>query len=96
MRLNSYVVQLSSGRVKMMGNVVAFANPTPKIYNELPPPISDFDEVLLVIFLAPSYPTDEELKRTPLLAHRKPITDALCWLILNHVNYHDVKIRRTT
>ncbi|KZT22537.1 hypothetical protein NEOLEDRAFT_1157681 [Neolentinus lepideus HHB14362 ss-1] len=57
----------SSGMHKMRANAIMFANPTPKIYDVLPPPKSELDEVLAFIYTGAAQPTDEELKRTPSL-----------------------------
>lgn len=91
-RLLTYVVQVSSGRQKMKGNVIAFANPTPKIYSILPPPLDELDQLLAVVFVGPTRPTDEELRRTPLLVRRNSVAIALRWLKLNHTDYHDIDI----
>jgi hypothetical protein len=45
-RHNRCIVQVSSGMFKMRANAISFANPMPKIYNVLPPPIEEIDEVL--------------------------------------------------
>jgi len=39
----------------------------PKIYNVLPPPIEEMDEVLAFIYTGPCKPTKADFKRTPLL-----------------------------
>lgn len=41
----------------MKANVVAFQSPIPKIYDELPPPCEDLDDVLEILFTGPSKPT---------------------------------------
>ena len=66
-RQNKCIVQVSSGMHKMKANVIAFENPMPKIYERLPPPIEDLDEVIAFIYTSPCRPTPEDLKRTPLL-----------------------------
>jgi len=38
-RHNRCIVRVSSGMRKMRANAISFANPTPKIYNILPPPV---------------------------------------------------------
>jgi hypothetical protein len=91
-RRNKCVVQVSSGMHKMKANVIAFENPTPKIYHKLPPPIEDLDEVLAFIFTGPCLPTEDDLKRTPLLVRRNKVGEALEWLKLNHSDYHDLNI----
>ena len=47
---NRCIVKVSSGMFKMCANAISFANPMPKIYNDLPPPIEDMDEVLAFIY----------------------------------------------
>jgi hypothetical protein len=76
----------------MKANVITFQNPTPKVYQRLPPPIAEIDEVLAFIFTGPCKPTTEDLKRTPLLVRRKKVGTALEWLKLNHIDYYDLDI----
>ncbi|KAF8223702.1 hypothetical protein L208DRAFT_1315591, partial [Tricholoma matsutake] len=57
----------SSGLRKMVANVIAFESPVPKIYNILPPPVGELDDVLAILFTGPSKPTEQDLSRTPLL-----------------------------
>jgi len=91
-RRNKCIVQVSSGMHKMKANVIAFENPMPKIYQRLPPPIDDLDEVLAFIYTGPCRPSPEDLERTPLLVRRKKVSDALEWLVLNHSDYHNMDI----
>jgi hypothetical protein len=91
-RHNRCIIQVSSGGRKLHSNAIIFANPTPKIYQILPPPVEELDDVLAFIFTGPAQPTQEELKRTPLLVRRNKVTLALEWLKLNHVDYHDIDI----
>ncbi|KAF4618642.1 hypothetical protein D9613_009831 [Agrocybe pediades] len=72
-----------------------FANPTQKIYDKLPPPVNELDDVLAYIFTGPTKPTPEEMKRTPLLVRRNAVAEALKWLILNHADYADLQIDYT-
>ncbi|EPQ50471.1 hypothetical protein GLOTRDRAFT_25525, partial [Gloeophyllum trabeum ATCC 11539] len=76
----------------MRANAILFANPIPKVYQTLPPPKSELDEVLAFIYTGPVQPTDEEFKRTPLLVSHKRISDALEWLKLNHIDYANIDI----
>ncbi len=46
----------------MKANVIAFENPTPKIYDILPPPIEDIQEVMAILFTGPAKPTLEDFK----------------------------------
>src|SRR3984957_4783336 len=45
-RHNRCIVKVSSGMHKMKANAIVFANPTPKIYNVLPPPLDELDQIL--------------------------------------------------
>ncbi|TFK63281.1 hypothetical protein BDN72DRAFT_776075, partial [Pluteus cervinus] len=76
----------------MKGHVIAFESPIPKIYNKLPPPAEDLDEVLAILFTGPELPTTADFQRTPLLVRRKVVKKALEWLKLNHKDYHDLTI----
>ena len=49
-RHNRCIVKVSSGMSKMRANAISFSNPMPKIYNVLPPPIEELDEVLAFIY----------------------------------------------
>jgi hypothetical protein len=91
-RHNRCIVRVSSGMHKMRANAVTFANPTPKIYDKLPPHSSELDEVLAFIYTGPCKPTKSDFERTPLLVRRKQVANALNWLILNHADYYNVEI----
>ncbi|KAJ3897245.1 hypothetical protein F5879DRAFT_1012921 [Lentinula edodes] len=58
-----------------VSNVIAFENPIPKIYDTLPPPKEEIEEVLA--------PTQDDYARALLLVRRNI-------LILNHFDYNDV------
>jgi len=83
---------VSSGMHKMRANAISFANPTPKIYNVLPPPLDELDEVLAFIYTGPCKPTRSDFERTPLLVRRNKVATALNWLKLNHADYYDIDI----
>ncbi|KIM72034.1 hypothetical protein PILCRDRAFT_24650, partial [Piloderma croceum F 1598] len=91
-RRNKCIVQVSSGMHKMKANVIAFENPMPKIYQRLPPPIDDLDEVLAFIYTGPCRPSPEDMERTPLLVCRNKVSEALEWLVLNHADYRNMDI----
>ena len=92
-RVNSCFVRVaSSGLRKMASHVIAFKSPVPKIYQKLPPPIEDLDEVLAILFTGPCEPTVKEFQRTPLLVRRNHVAQALEWLKLNHSDYADLEI----
>jgi len=56
------IVKVSSGMHKMHANAISFSNPMPKIYNVLPPPMKDMDEVLAFIYTGPCKPTKADFK----------------------------------
>jgi hypothetical protein len=76
----------------MKANVIAFENPTPKIYDRLPPPIEDLDDILAFIYTGPCRPSPEDMERTPLLVCRHKVTEDLEWLVLNHLDYYNMDI----
>jgi hypothetical protein len=86
---NHCIVRVSSGMRKMQANAISFANPMSQIYDVLPPPIEELDEVLAFIFTGPCKPTKEDFKRTPMLVRCKKIITALK---LNHCDYYDIEI----
>ena len=92
LRHNCCFVRVASGMRKMTSHIVAFKAPIPKLYNVLPPPIEDLDEVLAILFTGPSKPTPEDFTRTPLLVRRNAVANALEWLKLNHSDYSDIEI----
>src|ERR1700723_2836503 len=92
-RHNRCIVKVSSGMFKMRANAISFSNPMPKIYNVLPPPIEELDEVLAFIYTGPCKPTKADFQRTPLLVRRLKVSKALHWLKLNHVDYYDCEIQ---
>jgi hypothetical protein len=91
-RHNRCIVKVSSGMYKMHANAISFSNPMPKIYNVLPPPIEEMDEVLAFIYTGPCKPTKADFKRTPMLVRRLKVSKALYWLKLNHIDYYDCEI----
>ena len=92
-RVNSCFIRVaSSGLRKMASHVIAFESPVPKLYQSLPPPVEDLDEVLAILFTGPCKPSEKEFERTPLLVRRKKVADALEWLKLNHIDYADLDI----
>ena len=85
-------VKVASGMRKMKANIVAFESPIQKIYNILPPPQEDLDEILAILFTGPCKPTEADFARTPFLVRRKAVIAALEWLRLNHSDYADIQI----
>ena len=91
-RHNRCMVRVSSGWHKMTANAISFANPTPIVYDVLPPHRDDLDEVLAFIYTGPCKPTPKDFERTPLLVRRNKVKHALEWLKLNHCDYADLEI----
>ncbi|KAJ3752140.1 hypothetical protein EV360DRAFT_97536 [Lentinula raphanica] len=75
---------------KLVSNVIAFENPTPKIYDVLPPPREDMDDVLAVMFSGTTKPTDDDYRRALLLIRHNVVARAIQYLIINHYDYSDV------
>ncbi|KAJ3885278.1 hypothetical protein GG344DRAFT_59480 [Lentinula edodes] len=80
----------STNYSKLVSNVIAFENPIPKIYDTLPPPKEDIEEVLAVMFSGSTKPTQDDYARALLLVRRNVVAKALQILILNHFDYNDV------
>ncbi|TFK60164.1 hypothetical protein BDN72DRAFT_779764, partial [Pluteus cervinus] len=76
----------------MKAHVIAFENPTAKIYKKLPPSVEDLEEVLAILFTGPHHPNATTYKRTPFLVRKNVVVNALKWLKLNHVDYQDIEI----
>jgi len=91
-RHNRCIVRVSSGMHKMRANAITFANPIVKVYDILPPPVEDLDEVLAFIYTGPCQPTQSDFERTPLLVRRRKVQAALEWSKLNHADYYDLEI----
>jgi hypothetical protein len=85
-------VRIASGMRKTKANAIAFQAPVLKLYDMLPLPKDDIQEVLAIMFTGPCKPTVEDFKRTPFLVRRNHVKTALEWLCLNHADYADVKI----
>ncbi|KAJ3729843.1 hypothetical protein C8R42DRAFT_565447, partial [Lentinula raphanica] len=80
----------STGHCKLVSNVISFENPTPKIYDVLPPPKEEMDEVLAIMFSGTAQPTDEEYRRSLVFVRRNVVANAIQYCILNHSDYSDV------
>ncbi|EEB98439.1 hypothetical protein MPER_02048 [Moniliophthora perniciosa FA553] len=91
-RHTAVFVRVATGGRKMKANAMAFESPIPKIYDILPPPKADIEEVLAILFTGPSAPTPEDFARTPLLVRRNAVKRALDWLVLNHPDYTSVTV----
>jgi hypothetical protein len=64
----------------MTSHIVASQAPTPKLYQTLPPPIDELDDVLAILFTGSAKPTQKDFERTPLLVRRNAVARALEWL----------------
>jgi len=62
---------------KIKANAIFFANPTPKIYNILPPPLEEMDNILAFIYTGPYKPTKSDFERILLLVKHKKVAAAL-------------------
>ena len=85
-------IKVSSGMRKMKAHAIAYQQPIPKVYNILPPPKADVEEVIAIMFTGPCKPTSTDFQRTPFLVRRNHVKKALEWLILNHIDYADVTL----
>ena len=85
-------IRIASGMQKMKANVIAFQSPIPKIYNILPPPKDEIQDILAIMFTGPFKPTASDFKRTPFLVRRNNVKKALEWLSLNHQDYENIII----
>jgi hypothetical protein len=88
-RHNRCIIKIAAGRYKMKANAISFQNPIPKVYDILPPPLEELDQVLACIFTGPCQPTKKDVERTPLLVRHTQVGKALQWLKLNHIDYHN-------
>ncbi|KAJ3967446.1 hypothetical protein EV361DRAFT_778987, partial [Lentinula raphanica] len=80
----------ATGHSKLVSNVISFENPTPKIYDVLPPPREELDEVLAIMFSGTAQPTDDEYRRSLVFVRRNVVANAINYCILNHSDYEDV------
>ena len=85
-------IRIASGVRKMKAHAISFQQPLPKVYDILPPPKADIEEVLAIMFTGPCKPTQSDFKRTPFLVRCNHVKNALNWLILNHADYEDITI----
>ena len=71
---------------------MCFESPLKKIYDILPPPSTELDEVLAILYTGPGQPTEKELARMPFLVRNEVVGAALRWLKLNHSDYANIVI----
>lgn len=55
-------IRIASGLQKIKANAIAFQSPIVKLYDVLPPPKKDMEEVLAIMFTGPCKPSAEDLK----------------------------------
>jgi hypothetical protein len=84
------VVKVASGMRKMKAHAIAYQQPIPKVYDILPPPKAEIEEVIAIMFTGPCKPSHADFKHTPFLVRCNHVKKALEWLILNHADYEDV------
>ena len=78
----------------MTANAIMFPSPTAKVYQILPPPRKDLDELLAITFIGSAQPTEDAFKWTPMLVCQNKVALALEWLKLNHCDYADLEISK--
>jgi hypothetical protein len=76
----------------MKADAIAFETPIPKVYQQLPPPRADIDDVLVIFFSGPCKPTIEDYKCSLVLERCNHVGCVLEWLKLNHSDYLDIDI----
>lgn len=91
-RHNYFVVSVNKGQCKLHANAIVFAQPTGKMYSVLPPPCSELNTCLAILFTGPNAPTSEELNHTPLFVRHHVVIAALKWLMEHNPEYADVVI----
>ncbi|KAF6751805.1 hypothetical protein DFP72DRAFT_1070843 [Ephemerocybe angulata] len=91
-RYNRVVVRVAKGHAKMMANVISFEHPSKKIYERLPIAKPELSDVLSILYTGIEPPSEDDLKRTPVLVRRNKVKVALEWLKLNHKDYTDLSI----
>ena len=83
-------IRVASGMRKMKAHAIAYQQPIPKVYDILPPPKAEIEEVIAIMFTGPCKPTVNDFKHTPFLVRCNHIKRALEWLILNHADCEDI------
>jgi hypothetical protein len=75
---NQCIIKVAvSGMRRMKANAVCHAVPMPKVYQALPPKMSELEGVLAFIYIGPKVPTTEDFKRTPMLVRKSKVLAAL-------------------
>lgn len=87
------VAQVSRSQQRYLAaNVIVFGQPVDRMYDVLPPPRSDIEACLAILFVGSAKPTDDDVRHTPFLVRRNKVLTALNWLKLNHPLYAAVDI----
>lgn len=86
-RKNCFVAHVTSQQRYMKANVLIFKQLVFKVYNTLPLPQEEFDDVLAIIFTGIAKPTNDDLKCTPFLICHRVVLQWLEWLLLNNEKY---------
>ncbi|KAF9020384.1 hypothetical protein BDZ89DRAFT_958425, partial [Hymenopellis radicata] len=89
-RHNACFIKINSGYRKLVAHCVAFANPTPKMYDILPPPREEIEEAIVMFYTGPKKPDAEHFRKLPLVVRPSVVRNALNWLRLNHSEYMDL------
>ncbi|KIK54800.1 hypothetical protein GYMLUDRAFT_176509, partial [Collybiopsis luxurians FD-317 M1] len=69
-----------------------FSNPSTEIYKNLPPSITELDDIIAVIFTGPCEPHSKDFARSPFFVRSHRIFQALSWLKRNHTDYDDLDL----
>jgi len=74
---NHCLVKVSSGRAKMIANIVMYSNSTAVVYNVLPPSIKDLDDVLAFLFVGSAPSTMQDFSCMPMLVRHNVVKEGL-------------------
>jgi hypothetical protein len=66
-------LKISTGGHKMKANAIAFETPIPKVYNKLPPPRDEMDDVLAIFFTGPCKPTLKDYNQSLVLVQQNHV-----------------------
>lgn len=91
---HSIVTVRGCGAAKMHCNAVVFSQPVAEFRRVLPPPRAELCELIGVLFIGPTAPTERDFARVPFLIRRQKVLAALEWLRKHHPDYVDLEISR--
>ncbi len=86
------VAQVTLGQRYLAANVIVFGQPVARAYKFLPPPRSEIEEILAILFVGSVSPTEADFRRTPFLMRHRVVVQCVDWLRYNSVSYSDVEI----